>query len=75
MGTLELRTFETSRAECVTRAKKSLESGSPVMIGYFKDGRVRIGRGVVRDVMLIDRCTWRITMSSLHRPFISDETL
>jgi hypothetical protein len=71
---LEVR-FETSNAECVTLARQSLESGKPVMIGYLKDGRLRIGRGVVRELVAIDRSTWRIAMTPSNGALMSEASL
>ena len=75
MGMLEVQSFETSNVECITLAKKSLESGMPVMIGYLKDGRLRIGRGVVRELVVVGTSTWRIAMTPLNGAFVSHEPL
>ena len=74
IGMLEVQSFETSNSECVALARKSLESGRPVMIGYLKDGRVRIGRGVVRELMNIEGSTWRVAMTPLNGAFVSDKS-
>ena len=75
MGMLEVQSFETSNVECIALAKKSLESGRPVMIGYLKDGRLRIGRGVVRELVVVSKSTWRVAMTPLNGSFVSDESL
>ena len=75
IGMSEVQSFETSNADCITLAKKSLESGRPVMIGYLKDGRLRIGRGIVRELMVVGKSTWRIAMTPLNGAFVSDKSL
>ena len=75
MGMLEMQSFETSNSECVVRARKSLESGRPVMIGYLKNGRLRIGRGVVCELTNVDPAKWRVAMKPLNGALVSDESL
>jgi hypothetical protein len=74
IGMLEVQSFETSNVECVTLARKSLESGKPVMLGYLKDGRLRIARGVVRELTIVGKSSWRIAMMPLNGAIVSDES-
>jgi hypothetical protein len=71
---LEWQLFETTNFECVTVAKKSLQSGMPVRIGYLKNGRLRICRGVVHEIVTIDKSTCRIAMLPSAGPLMSDES-
>jgi hypothetical protein len=62
-----MQTFETNNAESVAIARKAIESGRPVMIGYLIDGRLRIARGLVHKVTIVDAAddpTWRVTMTA-----------